>query len=105
MHGPSHNRWRSDHSLETHLHRRNLSSPLLQGGANAGHTIYDEAGNKYALHLVPSGILNPKTVCVVGNGVVMHLPTFFKEIAGLKERGIKVDGRLLISDRAHLLFE
>lgn len=76
-----------------------------QGGANAGHTIYDEAGNKYALHLVPSGILNPKTICVVGNGVVMHLPTFFKEIEGLKARGIKVDGRLLISDRAHLLFD
>ena len=58
----------------------------MQGGANAGHTIYDEAGNKYALHLVPSGILNPKTICVVGNGVVMHLPTFFNEIEGLKAR-------------------
>ncbi|GAX81055.1 hypothetical protein CEUSTIGMA_g8490.t1 [Chlamydomonas eustigma] len=76
-----------------------------QGGANAGHTIYDEEGNKYALHLVPSGILNPKTICVVGNGVVMHLPTFFNEIEGLKARGIKVDGRLFISDRAHLLFD
>lgn len=76
-----------------------------QGGANAGHTIYDEAGNRYALHLVPSGILNPKTICVVGNGVVMHLPTFFEEIAGLKARGIHIDGRLFISDRAHLLFD
>ncbi len=38
------------------------------------------------MHLVPSGILNPKTICVVGNGVVMHLPTFFNEIEGLKAR-------------------
>lgn len=76
-----------------------------QGGANAGHTIYDEKGNRYALHLVPSGILNPKTVCVVGNGVVMHLPTFFQEIEGLKAKGVPVEGRLLISDRAHLLFD
>ncbi|KAG1679535.1 hypothetical protein FOA52_011137 [Chlamydomonas sp. UWO 241] len=76
-----------------------------QGGANAGHTIYDDAGKKYALHLVPSGILNASTVCVVGNGVVMHLPTFFEEIAKLKAAGIDVEGRLLVSDRAHLLFD
>ncbi|KAL6751939.1 Adenylosuccinate synthetase [Haematococcus lacustris] len=76
-----------------------------QGGANAGHTIYDEQGNRYALHLVPSGILNPKTVCVIGNGVVLHLPGMFEEIEGLKKRGIKIDGRLFISDRAHLLFD
>ena len=44
-----------------------------QGGANAGHTIYDDDGKKYALHLVPSGILNEKALCVVGNGVVVHL--------------------------------
>jgi len=47
---------------------------LVQGGANAGHTIYNDEGQKFALHLVPSGILNEKTVCVVGNGVVIHLP-------------------------------
>jgi len=46
----------------------------IQGGANAGHTIYNDEGEKFALHLVPSGILNEKTVCVVGNGVVIHLP-------------------------------
>jgi adenylosuccinate synthase len=77
----------------------------VQGGANAGHTIYDEAGNRYALHLVPSGILNPRTVCVIGNGVVLHLPGLFEEIEGLQKRGVKIDGRLLISDRAHLLFD
>jgi len=76
-----------------------------QGGANAGHTIYDEQGNRYALHLVPSGILNKKTVCVIGNGVVLHLPGLFEEIEGLKKKGVSVEGRLLISDRAHLLFD
>jgi adenylosuccinate synthase len=76
-----------------------------QGGANAGHTIYDLEGNKYKLHLIPSGILNPSAMCVVGNGVVVHLPGIFDEIKGLEERGVKVQGRLVISDRAHLLFD
>ncbi|KAG2429462.1 hypothetical protein HYH02_014042 [Chlamydomonas schloesseri] len=76
-----------------------------QGGANAGHTIYDETGRKFALHLVPSGILNPKATCVIGNGVVLHLPGLFEEIRRLKEKGVQVDGRLLVSDRAHLLFD
>ncbi len=77
----------------------------VQGGANAGHTIYDDAGNRYALHLVPSGILNATTTCVIGNGVVLHLPGLMEEINGLKKKGVQVDGRLLISDRAHLLFD
>ena len=76
-----------------------------QGGANAGHTIYDNEGNKYKLHLIPSGILNAQATCVIGNGVVVHMPGLFEEINGLKARGISVDGRLLISDRAHMLFE
>ncbi|KAL4438177.1 hypothetical protein ABPG77_010538 [Micractinium sp. CCAP 211/92] len=76
-----------------------------QGGANAGHTIYDNEGNKYKLHLIPSGILNPKATCVIGNGVVVHLPGLFEEIRGMQERGVQVEGRLLISDRAHLLFD
>ena len=42
----------------------------VQGGANAGHTIYDPAGRKYALHLVPSGILNPDAQCIIGNGAL-----------------------------------
>lgn len=65
-----------------------LPIPWLQGGANAGHTIYDEAGNKYKLHLIPSGVLNPKATCVVGNGVVVHLPSLFDEIKGMKVRSI-----------------
>lgn len=85
--------------------RRAACCKHTQGGANAGHTIYDEQGNKYALHLVPSGILNPDAVCVVGNGVVVHLPGMFGEIKALEARGVQVQGRLLISDRAHVLFD
>ncbi|GKA89772.1 adenylosuccinate synthetase 2, chloroplastic [Tanacetum coccineum] len=76
-----------------------------QGGANAGHTIYNSEGKKFALHLVPSGILNEETMCVVGNGVVVHLPGFFKEIDGLESKGVSCKGRILVSDRAHLLFD
>lgn len=76
-----------------------------QGGANAGHTIYNSEGKKFALHLVPSGILNEDTLCVIGNGVVVHLPGLFKEIDGLESNGVSCKGRILISDRAHLLFD
>ena len=60
-----------------------------QGGANAGHTIYDAAGKKYALHLGPSGILNPGAQCVIGNGVVVHVPGLFAEIDALESAGVK----------------
>eukprot|EP00740_Mantoniella_antarctica_P003549 CAMPEP_0181360742 /NCGR_PEP_ID=MMETSP1106-20121128/6843_1 /TAXON_ID=81844 /ORGANISM="Mantoniella antarctica, Strain SL-175" /LENGTH=487 /DNA_ID=CAMNT_0023474065 /DNA_START=106 /DNA_END=1569 /DNA_ORIENTATION=+ len=77
-----------------------------QGGANAGHTIYDDNGVKYALHLVPSGILNEKCLCLVGNGVVVHLPAMFEELDTLDKAGVKVDStRLVVSDRAHMLFD
>ncbi|KAL2483123.1 Adenylosuccinate synthetase [Forsythia ovata] len=76
-----------------------------QGGANAGHTIYNSEGKKFALHLVPSGILNEDTVCVIGNGVVVHLPGFFEEIDSLESNGVSCQGRILVSDRAHLLFD
>lgn len=77
-----------------------------QGGANAGHTIYDLEGNKYKLHLVPSGILNRDAQCVIGNGVVVHLPGLFEEIETLAGQGVTVDAsRLKLSDRAHLLFD
>uniref|UniRef100_A0A1D1Y6M5 Adenylosuccinate synthetase, chloroplastic n=1 Tax=Anthurium amnicola TaxID=1678845 RepID=A0A1D1Y6M5_9ARAE len=76
-----------------------------QGGANAGHTIYNTEGKKFALHLVPSGILNEETLCIIGNGVVVHLPGLFKEIDGLEANGVSCKGRILVSDRAHLLFD
>ncbi|GMH29379.1 hypothetical protein Nepgr_031222 [Nepenthes gracilis] len=76
-----------------------------QGGSNAGHTIYNSEGKKFALHLVPSGILNDETLCIIGNGVVVHLPGLFQEIENLESNGISCKGRILVSDRAHLLFD
>jgi len=75
-----------------------------QGGANAGHTIVVD-GHKIALHLIPSGILNEKAVCILGNGMVIHLPTFFKELENLEQHGISYKNRLFVSDRAHLVFD
>jgi adenylosuccinate synthase len=73
-----------------------------QGGHNAGHTVVlgDE---KYVLHLIPSGILHKKTICVIGNGVVVEPAALIEEIVGLKRRGIRVSGNLLISKNAHLI--
>lgn len=62
-------------------------------------------GKKYAFHLLPSGILYDTVTCVIGNGVVMHLPSFFKELEALTLAGVNHKGRVLISDRAHLLFD
>ena len=73
-----------------------------QGGNNAGHTVKIE-NKTYVLHLIPSGILHPKKVCVIGNGVVLDPEAFFEEVKMLHDKGIKVDGRLFISDAAHLL--
>lgn len=73
-----------------------------QGGNNAGHTIVI-AGQKYVLHLIPSGILRKAKTCVIGNGVVIDPVALVGEIEGLRERGVKVAKNLLISDAAHLV--
>lgn len=73
-----------------------------QGGANAGHTV--EIGDKkYVLHLIPSGILRPGVVCVIGNGVVLDPEALLEEIKILEENGISVKGRLFISQNTHLI--
>ncbi|MHC4870780.1 MAG: adenylosuccinate synthase [Planctomycetota bacterium] len=73
-----------------------------QGGANAGHTVV--LGTEvYKLHVIPSGILRDGVMSVIGNGVVMDPLGVVTEIVGLKEKGIDVNGRLMISDRAHLV--
>lgn len=72
-----------------------------QGGSNAGHTIVAN-GQKYALHLIPSGILNPNTACVVGNGVVLDLKVVLDEIEMLKAEGLSAKN-LVISDKAHII--
>lgn len=73
-----------------------------QGGANAGHTVILN-GVQTVLHQVPSGILSPKTDCVIGNGVVIDPAVLMEEIHLLESRGIKVSGRLFISHKAHLV--
>ncbi len=74
-----------------------------QGGNNAGHTVI-VGGTKYVLHLIPSGILRPKKMCVIGNGVVIDPVAVAKEIDGLRGQKIKVTkDNLLISDCAHLV--
>ena len=73
----------------------------FNGGNNAGHTIVID-GEKYALHLLPSGILTPGCVPVIGNGVVIDLSVLFQEIDALNARGIDTS-RLVISANAHLI--
>jgi len=68
-----------------------------QGGHNAGHTIWVD-GIRYALHLIPSGILNPKAINVIGNGVVLSPSSIIKEMTQFEG----LEGRLFISDKAHL---
>jgi adenylosuccinate synthase len=73
-----------------------------QGGHNAGHTVYVE-GQKFVLHLIPSGILHPGVTCIIGNGVVIDPQALFKEVDELARMGTTVDGRLLISEKAHII--
>lgn len=73
-----------------------------QGGANAGHTVH--IGEKsFVLHQIPSGILHPGVRCAIGNGVVLDPDTLFDEVDELVRDGIDVEGRLYVSDRAHLV--
>jgi adenylosuccinate synthase len=73
-----------------------------QGGHNAGHTVYVN-GTKFVLRLIPSGILHPRVTCVIGNGLVVDPQALFVEIDELTKHGIDVDGRLIVSDKAHLI--
>lgn len=73
-----------------------------QGGANAGHTV-DLGDQKFVLHQIPSGILHPGVRCAIGNGVVLDPDTLFEEIDGLVGSGVDVEGRLYVSERAHMV--
>ena len=82
-----------------------------QGGANAGHTVdapapggaAGGAAGTFVLHQIPAGILHVGTRCVIGNGVVLDAETLFHEMDALRERGVTLEGRLTVSDRAHLV--
>jgi adenylosuccinate synthase len=82
-----------DHMAQTHEYVCRFA-----GGHNAGHTIVI-GEKKYALHLIPSGILNPKAKNIVGNGVVLSPPDFIKEMSQFDN----LQGRLFVSDKAHML--
>ncbi|MEI6240965.1 MAG: adenylosuccinate synthase [Planctomycetia bacterium] len=73
------------------------------GGANAGHTVVSD-GQTWKLSLIPSGILRDGIACVVTGGVVLDPAAVIKEIDGLESRGVTIAGKLLISDRAHVVF-
>lgn len=73
-----------------------------QGGNNAGHTVVLPNGDKFALHLIPSGILTPGVQNVIGNGVVVDPGVLLTELGGLEDRGVDTSGLLLSAD-AHLL--
>ncbi|CAL8286211.1 unnamed protein product [Lota lota] len=86
-----------------------------QGGNNAGHTVVVD-GKEYDFHLLPSGIINSKSISLIGNGVVIHLPGLFEEGDKNEKKGLSEfssqtpclkgwDKRLIVSDRAHLVFD
>lgn len=85
------------------MSRENDVIVRCQGGSNAGHTVVVD-GEKYALHLVPSGILTPDKINVIASGVVIDPVELVKEIEALRGRGVEVGKNLLISDRAHVVF-
>ena len=74
----------------------------FQGGHNAGHTIYSQ-NEKFVLHLVPSGVFYDHVQCFIGQGVILSLDSLLEEVNELKERGIKLEGKLRISRYCSLL--
>jgi adenylosuccinate synthase len=74
----------------------------FQGGANAGHTVVVN-GKKFVFHLVPSGIMDPDKVCIVGNGVVFDAEQFLVEVEEIKAMGLSVEKRLFVSDLAQMV--
>jgi adenylosuccinate synthase len=73
------------------------------GGANAGHTVVRD-GRTFKLSLLPTGVLNPRLVSIIGNGVVVYPPRFLEEVDGLCSKGISIGNNLVVSDHAHVIF-
>eukprot|EP01084_Bolivina_argentea_P302855 522827_1 len=76
----------------------------FNGGSNAGHTLVVD-GEKFAMHLLPCGVLNKHCINIIGNGVVVHVPTLVQELQSLLNTNVSIDNRILISDRAHIVFD
>lgn len=74
-----------------------------QGGANAGHTVH-VGDEEFILHQIPSGVLHQEKRCLLGNGVVLDITQFFGEFDRLVERGVQPQGRIGVSERAHVVF-
>ena len=74
----------------------------FNGGNNAGHTVINPQGT-FKLHLVPAGVFHRDTMCVMGNGVVVNPDTLMEEINDLQKRGVDLTGRLMVSERSHLV--
>ncbi|MFZ2146333.1 MAG: adenylosuccinate synthase [Sedimentisphaerales bacterium] len=74
------------------------------GGANAGHTVV-VGDSRFALHLLPSGSIRPDTICVIANGVVLDPDVLIDEIEKISEKDISLDGRLFISENAHVVLD
>jgi len=74
----------------------------FSGGNNAGHTVVNDLG-EFSFHLIPCGVFTPHAINVIGNGVVVDPDILLEEIDNLKQRGIDISERLVISDRAHLV--
>ncbi|KAH8354147.1 hypothetical protein KR084_001693 [Drosophila pseudotakahashii] len=91
---------------------RREQAPSIKGGNNAGHTVVAN-GTEFDFHLLPSGVVNEKCISVIGqqpnphcNGVVIHLPSLFDEVLKNEAKGLQhLENRLIISDRAHLVFD
>ena len=73
----------------------------FSGGDNAGHTVINEQG-EFKLHLIPCGIFNPETLCIIGNGVAVNPRVLVEEMAALEQRGVSCKN-LIISRKAHLI--
>ncbi|MFM7031751.1 MAG: adenylosuccinate synthetase, partial [Bacteroidota bacterium] len=74
----------------------------FQGGPNAGHTLWMD-GQKIVLHTIPSGIFREDCLNLIGNGVVIHPPSLLQEIKALRQHGLHLEGKLMISAKAHLI--
>ena len=74
----------------------------FSGGNNAGHTVINDLGD-FSLHIIPCGVFREDVMNVIGNGTVVDPDVLIEEIESLSQAGISVDGRLIISERAHLI--